>query len=77
MSLGWECVQFTSFEETFMPSGHASHKSTSAKPNVNADGLINAAADSTVDPQDIVSDGGDSTRTDEALQNPAATQRKE
>ena len=59
-----------------MPSGHASHKSTSAKPNVNADGLINAAADSaTVDPQDVVGNVGDSTRTDEAVENPAATQR--
>jgi hypothetical protein len=58
-----------------MPSGHASHKSTSAKPNTNAEGLINAAADSTADPHDIVTQGSDESRVEEAPENAAATER--
>ena len=57
-----------------MPSGHASHKSTSIKPNVKTDGLINAADSATVDPQDVVGNFDDFTRTDEAIDN-FATQR--
>ncbi|CAA9282313.1 hypothetical protein AVDCRST_MAG92-3699 [uncultured Coleofasciculus sp.] len=60
-----------------MPSGHASHKGASAKPNTNANGLINAAAESTADPHDIVTQGSDSTRPEEAPENAAATERPE
>ena len=62
-----------------MPGGHASHKSTSAKPNVNTNGLTNAAAeeDTPIDPQEVVGNQSDSTRTDEAEVNPAAIQRPE
>lgn len=58
-----------------MPGGHASHKSTSTKPNVNANGIIDDAADPTLDPEDYVDNRGDSTRLDEAPENAAATQR--
>lgn len=34
-----------------MSSGHASHKGTAAKPNINASGLTNAADDATENPQ--------------------------
>ena len=58
-----------------MPSGHASHKSTSTKPNTNTEGLTNAAAD----PAEVSNVAGlgddDSTRTDEAQENETATQR--
>lgn len=60
-----------------MPGGHASKKSTSPKPNTNANGTLNDAADTTLDPYDIVDDRGDSTRTDEAPENAAAIQRPE
>ncbi|MCL1465994.1 hypothetical protein [Argonema galeatum] len=58
-----------------MPSGHASHKGTSTKTNTNANGPINAAAESTLDPHDIVTQGSDPTRPDEAPENAAATER--
>lgn len=58
-----------------MPSGHASHKSTSIKPNTNTEGLTNAAAD----PAEVENIAGvgdhDSTREDEAPENTEATQR--
>ena len=60
-----------------MPGGHASHKSTSVKPNTNTNGLTNAAGDSTLDPHDITTQGSDPTRVDEAPENAAATQRPE
>jgi hypothetical protein len=58
-----------------MPGGRASHKGTSAKPNVNANGLTNAADDTDINPQEVVSNRSDSTRTDEAQVNPAAVER--
>ncbi|MFQ4143828.1 hypothetical protein [Chlorogloeopsis sp. ULAP02] len=59
-----------------MPGGNASHKGTSAKPNVNASGLTNAADDAAQDPQEVVGNRSDtSTRTDEAEVNPAAVER--
>ena len=59
-----------------MPSGHASHKSTSTKPNTNANGaFIDDAADPTTDVEQLVDLGGDSVRIDEAPANTAATQR--
>lgn len=70
-------VDITLIEETIMPSGHASHKGASQKPNTNANGLINAAAEGTADPHDITTQGSDPTRTEEAPENAAATQRPE
>lgn len=58
-----------------MPSGHASHKGTSDKPNINAAGQINTAADKTVDPQDVLPEGADGLRASEAPENSTATQR--
>jgi hypothetical protein len=59
-----------------MPSGHASHKGTSDKPNTNTTGQMDIAAD-TVDPQDILSEGAttNTTRTQEFVDYPPATQR--
>ncbi len=58
-----------------MPSGHASHKGTSAKPNTNADGLIDEAANT--NPQELLPEGPDALRAAEAPVNAAATQRPE
>lgn len=58
-----------------MPSGHASHKGTSDKPNTNATGQIDNAADKAVDPVDLLPEGPDALRASEAPENAAATQR--
>lgn len=61
-----------------MPSGHASHKGTSDKPNVNASGQINvSAADKTVDPEDALLEGAttNTTRTQEFVDFPPALDR--
>ncbi|MDZ8028809.1 MAG: hypothetical protein RMY36_029330 [Nostoc sp. SerVER01] len=61
-----------------MPSGHASHKGTSDKPNVNAPGQINgSAADKSVDPEDVLLEGvtTNTTRTQEFVDYPPATER--
>ena len=58
-----------------MPSGHASHKGTSAKPNTNAEGVINGADDATLEPHDITTQSSTPTRPDEAPENAAATER--
>ncbi|HBB35059.1 MAG TPA: hypothetical protein DDZ80_25675 [Cyanobacteria bacterium UBA8803] len=58
-----------------MPSGHASHKGASTKPNTNAESVINGVDDSTIEPHDIVTQGSDPTRTNEAPENADATQR--
>jgi hypothetical protein len=58
-----------------MPGGHASHKGASAKPNVNTNGLTNAAAEGPQDTQGVISNADDSTRIDEAEVNPAAVER--
>ncbi len=59
-----------------MPSGHASHKSTSAKPNINANGLIDEA-DLNANPEELLPEGPDALRAAEAPVNAAATQRPE
>ena len=61
-----------------MPSGHASHKGTSDKPNVNASGQINvSAADKSVDPEDALLEGAttNTTRTQEFVDFPPALER--
>lgn len=60
-----------------MPSGHANHKSTSIKPNINTNGLIDDAADLNFDPQEVLPEGADALRAAEAPDNTAATQRLE
>ena len=60
-----------------MPGGHASHKSTSNKPNTNAEGVIDDAA-GTTNPEDLLPENLTNTetlRTDEYVDNPAAYQR--
>ncbi|MEH1970530.1 hypothetical protein [Nostoc sp.] len=61
-----------------MPSGHASHKGSSDKPNVNAAGQINvSAADKSVNPEDVLLEGAttNTTRTQELVDYPPATER--
>ncbi len=58
-----------------MPGGHASHKGTSVKPNTNAEGIIDTAADPTFQPHDIVTQDSTPTRPGEAMENAAATER--
>lgn len=58
-----------------MPSGHASHKGSSDKPNTNAAGQIDNAADKTVNPADLLPEGPDALRSEEAPENATATQR--
>jgi hypothetical protein len=60
-----------------MPGGHASHKSTSVKPNTNAEGVINTSDDAPVDMPDITTQSSTPTRPDEAPENAVATQRPE
>ncbi|MBD2450266.1 hypothetical protein H6G76_24515 [Nostoc sp. FACHB-152] len=60
-----------------MPSGHASHKGTGNKPNTNADGILDMAADDNVNPEDVLLEGATTniTRTQEFVDYPPATQR--
>ncbi|WP_017720530.1 hypothetical protein [Kamptonema formosum] len=59
-----------------MPSGHASHKGYSVKPNTNAEGRLDTAADTEVEPQDILGERANATRDgEETVVNPAATER--
>jgi hypothetical protein len=58
-----------------MPSGHASHKGNSVKPNTNANDSIDTAADQVTDPQEVLPEGYDAQRAEQAPQNEAATQR--
>ncbi len=61
-----------------MPSGHASHKGSSNKPNINAPGIIDDAADTGVNPEDLLPENLTNTetlRTDEFVDYPPAYQR--
>lgn len=59
-----------------MPSGHASKKGTSAKPNTNANDVIDTAVDLAADPQATLGERVNATRDqEEVVDNPAATQR--
>lgn len=59
-----------------MPGGHASHKSTSNKPNVNTSGQINP---DTANPEDELLEGAttNTTRTQEFVDYPPAVERPE
>lgn len=63
-------------EEKIIPSGHASHKGTSAKPNTNANALIDEAT-ANPNPQELLAEEPDALRAAEAPVNVAATQRPE
>lgn len=58
-----------------MPSGHASHKGTSDKPNTNAPGQIDTATNPDV--QDVLSEDAtaDTERIQEGMDYPPATER--
>ena len=61
-----------------MPGGHASHKGSSNKPNTNAPGIIDDAADTAVNPEDLLPENLTNTetlRTDEFVDYPPAYQR--
>ncbi|MBD2244072.1 hypothetical protein [Nostoc sp. FACHB-888] len=61
-----------------MPGGHASHKSTSNKPNINANGVIDDAADESLNPDDLLSEEQTNTevhRVEESVKYPPATER--
>lgn len=61
-----------------MPGGHASHKGTSDKPNTNAPGQMDIAADKgAIEPKDILPEGAstNTTRTQEFVDYPPATER--
>jgi hypothetical protein len=60
-----------------MPSGHASHKGTGDKPNTNADGIMDMAADKTVNPEDVLLEGAttNTTRIQEFVDYPPAIER--
>lgn len=62
-----------------MPSGHASHKGTSNKPNTNTEGRLDEAADQSVNPDDLLLEGAttNTTRIQEFVDYPPATQRPE
>ncbi|HEY9625103.1 MAG TPA: hypothetical protein V6C78_32560 [Crinalium sp.] len=62
-----------------MPSGHASHKGTSDKPNVNAPGVVGEASDKSSDPEDVLLEGAttNTTRTQEFVDFPPALERPE
>ena len=61
-----------------MPGGHASHKGASNKPNINANGVIDDAADQSLNPDDLLSEEQTNTevhRVEEAVKFPPATER--
>ena len=58
-----------------MPSGHASHKGASTKPNTNMEGQINNPANPESDQQEVMGEGPDALRASEAPENNTATQR--
>ncbi|GAB4365697.1 MAG: hypothetical protein Kow00121_02480 [Elainellaceae cyanobacterium] len=60
-----------------MPGGHASHKGKSVKPNTNAEGQLDTAADLATDPNELISEGPDAHRAEQAPQNEQATERPE
>ena len=60
-----------------MGSGHASHKGNSIKPNTNTNDRIDTAADLSVDPGDLLAEGADALRAEEAPENREASQRPE
>ncbi|KZL51839.1 hypothetical protein A2T98_00060 [Nodularia spumigena CENA596] len=60
-----------------MPSGHASHKGTSDKPNTNTEGSMDIAADKSINPDEVLPEGAttNTTRTQEFVDYPPAIQR--
>jgi hypothetical protein len=64
-------------KDKIMPGGHASHKGSSNKPNINAEGKIDTATDKSLDPEARLLEGvvTNTTRTQEFVDYPPAIQR--
>jgi len=62
-----------------MPGGHASHKGSGTKPNTNASGIIDDAADASVEGDDLLLEGAttNTIRTQEFVDYPPALERPE
>ena len=61
-----------------MPSGHASHKGSSVKPNTNTNGQFYTPADEAANPEEVLPEGeGYPFDAQGTVVNPAATQRPE
>jgi hypothetical protein len=60
-----------------MPGGNANYKAHSTKPNTNAEGSVDTAAGSEVNPQDFENKGAGEVRASEAPENEAATKRED
>ncbi|XWK89556.1 MAG: hypothetical protein U7127_05700 [Phormidium sp.] len=61
-----------------MPSGHASHKGSSNKPNTNANDVFVSAADDSVEPEDILREevlNSEVHRAEEYVDFPPALER--
>lgn len=60
-----------------MPGGHANHKGSSTKPNTNASGIIDDAADPSIDGEEQLLEGAttNTTRTQEYVDFPPALER--
>ena len=58
-----------------MPGGNVSPKGNSVKPNTNANNSLDTAADQVTDPQEVLPEGPDAERAEQAPKNEAATQR--
>jgi hypothetical protein len=59
-----------------MPSGNANYKAHANKPNTNAEGSLDTAADSGVNPENFENEGIGEIRASEAPENQAATRRE-
>ncbi len=56
---------------------NATGKSGTAKPNTNANGQMDLASKSTVDPESIIDEAPAAERSESAPENKAATKREE
>lgn len=62
-----------------MPGGHASHKGSGTKPNTNASGILDDAADSSLEGDELLLEGAttNTIRTQEFVDFPPAVERPE
>jgi hypothetical protein len=62
-----------------MPGGHASHKGSGTKPNTNASGILDDAADSSLEGDELLLEGAttNTIRTQEFVDFPPALERPE
>lgn len=62
-----------------MPGGHASHKGSGPKPNTNASGIVDDAADPAIAGEELLLEGAttNTIRTQEFVDFPPALERPE